>query len=153
MVLEFRLYYLNYTGPFSQIEAPLFQRRLFWEVPVLVQRLCGICPVSLRAVDAVGRNRLLDDIDYQTYTEHIAEEVRDWSYMKFPFLKAVGPENGWYRVDENDQVVMANLIVSTTQISNIFFSSGAINDSFFCLLWVVETIRFAMTIWSFSSTL
>jgi NAD-reducing hydrogenase large subunit len=97
----------------------------------------------------------------------IREEVRNWSYMKFPFIKDLGPEKGWYRVgplarintcdfidtpiaekerqefmtlgkgkfrgegmgiveaprgtlfhhykvDEHDQVTMANLIVSTT---------------------------------------
>ncbi len=51
----------------------------------------------LRAVDAKGE-RVLNDVDYQEYAKHIAEEVRDWSYMKFPFMKSVGPEKGWYRV-------------------------------------------------------
>ncbi len=51
----------------------------------------------LRAVDAEGR-RILDDVDCQEYLQHIREEVRSWSYMKFPFLKALGPEHGWYRV-------------------------------------------------------
>ena len=51
----------------------------------------------LRAVDAQG-NKILDDIDYVNYLEYIAEEVRNWSYMKFPFLKSIGPEDGWYRV-------------------------------------------------------
>jgi NAD-reducing hydrogenase large subunit len=52
---------------------------------------------NLRAIDALG-NRLIDDVDYQNYLDYIAEEVRDWSYMKFPFIKAQGPEKGWYRV-------------------------------------------------------
>jgi len=52
---------------------------------------------NLRAIDKDG-NRILDDIDYQDYCEYVAEEVRPWSYMKFPFLKQLGPENGWYRV-------------------------------------------------------
>ena len=51
----------------------------------------------LRAVDKDGK-RLVDDVDYQRYLEVVAEEVRSWSYMKFPFLKALGPERGWYRV-------------------------------------------------------
>lgn len=51
----------------------------------------------LRAVDHEG-NRVLDDIDYQEYDQHIAEEVRNWSYMKFPYIRSLGPENGWYRV-------------------------------------------------------
>jgi NAD-reducing hydrogenase large subunit len=51
----------------------------------------------LRAVDNAG-GRILDDVDYQDYLQHIAEEVRDWSYMKFPFIRKLGPEDGWYRV-------------------------------------------------------
>jgi NAD-reducing hydrogenase large subunit len=51
----------------------------------------------LRAIDAQG-NKILDDIDYVNYLDYIAEEVRDWSYMKFPFIKSIGPEDGWYRV-------------------------------------------------------
>jgi NAD-reducing hydrogenase large subunit len=52
---------------------------------------------KLRGIDAQGK-RLIDDIDYSNYLDYIAEEVRDWSYMKFPFIKALGPEKGWYRV-------------------------------------------------------
>ncbi|MCX7698587.1 MAG: Ni/Fe hydrogenase subunit alpha, partial [Candidatus Goldbacteria bacterium] len=51
----------------------------------------------LRAVDANGK-KILNDVDYQDYLEYIREEVRSWSYMKFPFLKQLGPEKGWYRV-------------------------------------------------------
>ena len=51
----------------------------------------------LRAVDAEGR-RILDDVDSQEYLRHLREEVKSWSYMKFPYLKALGPEKGWYRV-------------------------------------------------------
>jgi len=52
---------------------------------------------TLRAVDAEGR-KILDDVDYQDYLEHIGEEIRSWTYMKFPFLKSLGKEDGWYRV-------------------------------------------------------
>lgn len=51
----------------------------------------------LRAVDADG-NRILDDVDYQEYLTHIAEEVRSWSYMKFPYILPRGKQKGWYRV-------------------------------------------------------
>jgi len=51
----------------------------------------------MRAVDAEG-NRILDDVDYQDYLDYIGEEVRSWSYMKFPYLKSIGKEKGWYRV-------------------------------------------------------
>ncbi len=51
----------------------------------------------LRAVDSEG-NKILDDVDYQDYEKYIEEEVRSWSYMKFPYLKSLGPVKGWYRV-------------------------------------------------------
>ena len=51
----------------------------------------------LRAVDKDGQ-RLVNDVDYQRYLEVVGEEVRSWSYMKFPFLRLLGPEKGWYRV-------------------------------------------------------
>lgn len=51
----------------------------------------------LRAVDCEGR-RILNDVNYQDYLQYIREEVCSWSYMKFPFLRHLGKENGWYRV-------------------------------------------------------
>ncbi len=51
----------------------------------------------LRAVNKDGL-RIVDDVDYQRYLEVVSEEVRPWSYMKFPFLRMQGPEHGWYRV-------------------------------------------------------
>lgn len=51
----------------------------------------------LRAIDKEG-NKIFDQIDNQKYMDYIAEEVRSWSYMKFPFIKSIGPESGWYRV-------------------------------------------------------
>ena len=52
---------------------------------------------ALRARDADG-NVLFDQLDYQGYNDIIEEEVRPWSYMKFPFLKHMGREHGWYKV-------------------------------------------------------
>jgi len=51
----------------------------------------------LRAVDADG-HKVLNDVDYQDYLEYIGEEIRPWSYMKFPYLKSIGKAAGWYRV-------------------------------------------------------
>jgi NAD-reducing hydrogenase large subunit len=52
---------------------------------------------KLRAVDAQG-GTIVDQVAPGDYIDVIAEEVRSWTYMKFPFLKALGPEEGWYRV-------------------------------------------------------
>jgi NAD-reducing hydrogenase large subunit len=63
----------------------------------------------LRAIDKDG-NRILNDIDYQQYLTYISEEVRNWSYMKFPFLKQLGPEKGWYRVGPLARINTCNFI-------------------------------------------
>ena len=52
--------------------------------------------------DLRGRNAdgsmLFDGISDQSYHDLIREEVKSWSYMKFPYLTALGKEQGWYKV-------------------------------------------------------
>ncbi len=52
---------------------------------------------GLRARDADGAT-IFDHADYCGYLDLIGETVKPWSYMKFPFLRALGAEDGWYRV-------------------------------------------------------
>jgi NAD-reducing hydrogenase large subunit len=52
---------------------------------------------GLRARDAQGET-VFDHLDTDHYLRHIHEEVKSWSYMKFPFIVALGSDNGWYRV-------------------------------------------------------
>ena len=52
---------------------------------------------GLRARDAEGET-VFDHLDCDHYLRHIHEEVKSWSYMKFPFIVALGSDNGWYRV-------------------------------------------------------
>jgi NAD-reducing hydrogenase large subunit len=52
---------------------------------------------AIRAVDAQG-NKILHDVDYNDYLDYISEDVKSWSYMKFPYLKTLGKKVGWYRV-------------------------------------------------------
>ncbi len=52
---------------------------------------------GLRVRDLNG-DTLMDHQDCNGYEQLIQEEVKDWSYMKFPFLTQLGPERGWYRV-------------------------------------------------------
>ena len=47
---------------------------------------------------AADNTIIFDQSDYRGYRDIIREEVRPWSYMKFPFLTALGKEQGWYRV-------------------------------------------------------
>ncbi|MEW6249017.1 MAG: Ni/Fe hydrogenase subunit alpha [Planctomycetota bacterium] len=64
---------------------------------------------GLRAITATGE-KIFDHVDNQQYLEHIAEEVRPWSYMKFPFIRKLGPENGWYRVGPLARINTADFI-------------------------------------------
>ena len=52
---------------------------------------------GIRAKNDRGET-LLDHFDYCHYNDIIQEEVRSWSYMKFPFLTQLGTNLGWYRV-------------------------------------------------------
>ena len=64
---------------------------------------------GLRARRADGTT-LFDHLDYTEYWEQIAENVQPWSYMKFPFLKALGDEHGWYRVGPLTRVTQCDSI-------------------------------------------
>ncbi len=52
---------------------------------------------GLRARDDLG-GTIFDHVDYREYADYLHEEVRPWTYMKFPFIVSRGPEQGWYRV-------------------------------------------------------
>ena len=52
---------------------------------------------GLRASSADG-TAIFDQFDYRGYRDILREEVRPWSYMKFPYLVELGKEQGWYRV-------------------------------------------------------
>jgi NAD-reducing hydrogenase large subunit len=52
---------------------------------------------SLRAIDAAGKP-IFEGVQAAQYPDHLIEEVRSWSYMKFPYIRSLGREEGWYRV-------------------------------------------------------
>ncbi|MBS3954241.1 MAG: Ni/Fe hydrogenase subunit alpha [Methylomicrobium sp.] len=52
---------------------------------------------GLRAKDTEGAV-IFDHVDYCKYNDYIHEQVKSWTYMKFPYLLSLGKENGWYRV-------------------------------------------------------
>jgi NAD-reducing hydrogenase large subunit len=64
---------------------------------------------GLRARDMDG-NTLFDHYDYSHYWDAIFEDVKPWSYMKFPFLRSLGPETGWYRVGPLSRVTQCDFI-------------------------------------------
>ena len=52
---------------------------------------------GLRACNADGET-LFDQVDYRGYEGLLQEQIKPWSYMKFPFIAELGPDAGWYRV-------------------------------------------------------
>ncbi|MDO8989796.1 MAG: Ni/Fe hydrogenase subunit alpha [Sideroxyarcus sp.] len=64
---------------------------------------------GLRARDMNGKT-LFDHYDYSHYWDVIFEDVKPWSYMKFPFLRSLGPETGWYRVGPLSRVARCDFI-------------------------------------------
>lgn len=51
----------------------------------------------LRARDVTGQV-IFDQIEPRDYLSCLQENVRSWSYMKFPFIASRGAEHGWYKV-------------------------------------------------------
>jgi NAD-reducing hydrogenase large subunit len=66
---------------------------------------------GLRARTSDGRT-LFDHADPRRYWDWIFEEVKPWSYMKFPFFRSLGPETGWYRVGPLTRVASCDFIPS-----------------------------------------
>jgi NAD-reducing hydrogenase large subunit len=52
---------------------------------------------GLRARDDKG-GTIFDHVEYSHYLRYLHEEVKSWSYMKFPFIVSLGNDEGWYRV-------------------------------------------------------
>jgi NAD-reducing hydrogenase large subunit len=52
---------------------------------------------SLRAIDSTGQ-KIFEGVPPADYSKYLIEEVRSWSYMKFPHIRSLGRDNGWYRV-------------------------------------------------------
>lgn len=66
---------------------------------------------QLRARDADGKI-ILDGASDQRYRDLIEEETRSWTYMKFPHLRSMGRETGWYRVGPLARVQNCDFIPS-----------------------------------------
>ncbi len=57
----------------------------------------------LRAIDADG-GTIFDGVRPADYRDHFIEEVRSWSYLKFPHIRSLSREDGWYRVGPLAQI-------------------------------------------------
>ena len=66
---------------------------------------------GLRATDA-DKNIIFDHADYSSYGQLLQEDVKPWSYMKFPYIKSLGAERGWYKVGPLARVQICDFIPS-----------------------------------------
>ena len=99
----------------------------------------------LRALDPQARP-VFDMVDYCDYHKHLVEDVRSWSYMKFPFIRALGAEDGWYRVGPLARMNTASFI--DTPLANAAHQalrafSGGLNHSTLANHWarMIEVVH------------
>lgn len=99
----------------------------------------------LRALDPSGKP-IFDMLDYNDYHKVLVEDVRSWSYMKFPFIRALGPDHGWYRVGPLARLNVASFI--DTPLANdahgaLRAFSGGMNHSTLANHWarMIEVVH------------
>ena len=88
---------------------------------------------GLRASRSDG-SRVFDQFDYRGYSEKIREEVRSWSYMKFPYLTDLGRDTGWYRVGplarvNNCDYISTPLAEEARKRFKAFANGGFVHDT------------------------
>jgi NAD-reducing hydrogenase large subunit len=105
----------------------------------------------LRAVDKEG-TRVVDGVDCQRYLEVVSEEVRSWSYMKFPFITRLGPEHGWYRVGPLARINTCSVIptpeAEAARVEFMGLTKGRPNNITMCYHWarMIELLHAAEVI-------
>lgn len=62
---------------------------------------------GLRARDATGTT-LFDHAPVASYQSLIYEATKPWSYMKFPHIRALGADHGWYKVGPMARLLTAD---------------------------------------------
>lgn len=66
---------------------------------------------------------IVEELDYHDYLDYFSEATEEWSYMKFPFLKAHGRENGSVRVGP-----LARVNVTKTYADNCPLAKAALEE-------------------------
>jgi NAD-reducing hydrogenase large subunit len=64
---------------------------------------------GLRGNDPDGKT-IFDHADYWSYPKLLGEQIKSWSYMKFPYIRSLGAERGWYRVGPLARVQIADFL-------------------------------------------
>ncbi len=83
---------------------------------------------------AADNSVIFDQFNYCDYQHILREEVRSWSYMKFPYFTALGTEQGWYRVGplarvNNCDSISTPLAESARQRFKAFGQGGLVHDT------------------------
>lgn len=87
---------------------------------------------KMRAIDSQGKITL-PDIENDLYAEYFNEAVEKWSYMKFPYIKEIGRQDGWNRVGPLARMNVCDYI--TTPLANKelqafkAYTQGNVNNS------------------------
>ncbi len=106
---------------------------------------------GLRARTLDGQT-LFDHADYTECGNLIREEVKAWSYMKFPYLRALGPETGWYRVGPLTRVTLCDSIptpfADAERRAFLAFDAGRATGATLAFHWarMIELLHAAETI-------
>ena len=80
---------------------------------------------SLRGTDHDDKV-VFDHFDYRNYHQMIHEEVRPWTYMKFPFFVPLGIDDGWYRVGPLARVNLCDAITTpAAELARVAFKEQA----------------------------
>jgi NAD-reducing hydrogenase large subunit len=66
---------------------------------------------KLKAIDAQGAT-IFEGVRADQYRDYMVEEVRPWTYMKFPHIRSLGREDGWYRVGPLAQINCCTFIAT-----------------------------------------
>jgi NAD-reducing hydrogenase large subunit len=106
---------------------------------------------GLRARKTDG-SLLFDHYDTARYWDVITEDVKPWSYMKFPFFNALGPADGWYRVGPLTRVTNCDSIptplADNEREAFLAFDSGSAAGATLGYHWarMIEMLHAAETI-------
>lgn len=106
---------------------------------------------QLRLRDAQGAV-VVDGFPDQDYARLITEEVRPWSYMKFPYVTSLGREAGWYKVGPLARVQNCDFIPSPVAEAErqafVTYSGGAIQHAPLAFHWarMIEMLHAAEVI-------
>jgi NAD-reducing hydrogenase large subunit len=104
----------------------------------------------LRAIDFEGVTTL--DIEDIEYARHFSEEVKNWTFLKFPYLNHKGPKSGWNRVGPLARMNVCNRI--TTPLAELerlefkAYTNGRPNNMTMHTHWarLIEMLHCAETI-------